>query len=254
MDVMPGGLDTLSGLFNRVFPYLNIQLRDGVTGIPYTAGVDYSFTSDAIKAPAGPRQQTRPNRYYLSGTMSNGETWDIGHMLTINQSNIGFDFPDRGVGSGKPAPLFVWASGHRSGTVDFRAGDRVRIRWQGGVRARFPQDATVTIVGGSPGRTEVTDEMLEGIRVVPNPYLIHHEAQRGEPRIYFNYLPEECTIRIYTLALDLVKTIEHREGSREEWDLQTEGGQLVASQLLIAHIEAPNGRKTTKKFAVVVGE
>jgi hypothetical protein len=37
------------------------------------------------------------------------------------------------------------------------------------------------------------------------------------------------------------------------WDLTTEGGQLVASQMLIAHIEAVNGIETVKKFAVVVG-
>jgi hypothetical protein len=48
-------------------------------------------------------------------------------------------------------------------------------------------------------------------------------------------------------------TIQHTEGSRENWDLTTEGNQLVASQMLLAHIEAANGAKTVKKFAVVVG-
>jgi len=103
------------------------------------------------------------------------------------------------------------------------------------------------------GGNEVSQEMLEGIRVVPNPYLITHEAQREEPRVFFNYLPTECTIRIYTIGLDLVKTIIHTGGSREEWDLKTEGGQIVASQLLLAYIEAGSGLKTTKQFAVVVG-
>jgi hypothetical protein len=56
------------------------------------------------------------------------------------------------------------------------------------------------------------------------------------------------------VALDLVKTIRHSGGSREEWNLQTEGGQLVASQMLVAHIEAPNGKTAVKKFAVVVGK
>lgn len=52
----------------------------------------------------------------------------------------------------------------------------------------------------------------------------------------------------------LVRTINHTQGSREEWDLTTEGGQLVASQVLIAHIEASNGKSTVKQFAVVVGK
>jgi len=100
---------------------------------------------------------------------------------------------------------------------------------------------------------EVTPEMMEGIRIVPNPYMIRHQAQGTSPAVYFNYLPSECTIRIYTIAMDLVKTIQHSGGSREEWDLTTEGGQLVASQMFIAHIEATNGIETVKKFAVVMG-
>ena len=197
--------------------------------------------------------QMKPNRYFLTGTLNTGEEWHFGHVLEFYESRIAFDFADHGRGSGKPSPYFEWASPHRHGTRDFQAGDRVSVTWQGGVRASFPKNAVVAIIGGSPGRTEVTSEMMERIRIVPNPYIVRHEAQRGQPRLYFNYLPEECTIRIYTVALDLVKTIRHAGGSREEWDLTTEGGQLVASQLLIAHIEAANGKSTTKKFAVVVG-
>jgi len=134
-----------------------------------------------------------------------------------------------------------------------QAGERVRIRWQGGVRAQFPQDAVVTVTGAPAYRSEVTQEMLERIRVVPNPYVVRHAAQRESPVVSFTNLPTECTIRIYTVALDLVAVLEHREGSREEWNLLTSGGQLVASQLLLARIDTPNGLSVTKKFAVVVG-
>jgi hypothetical protein len=254
IEFLPGGLDTVGGLFQRIFPYLNIRISEAATGRQYTSGTEYQWQPYAVRVPSGPTQSAKPNRYYLSGTMSNGETWDIGHLLTIYESKIAFDFTDRGIGSGKQPPLFPWASSHRRGMRDFQAGDRVRIKWQGGVRAEFPREAIVTLTGGAPGRADVTNAMLDAIRIVPNPYLVRHEAQRGEPRIYFNYLPEECTIRIYTVAADLVKTIHHSGGSREEWNLQTEGGQLVASQLLIAHIEAPNGMKSVKKFAVVMGK
>jgi hypothetical protein len=251
VEFTPGGPDTLSG---RIYQYLGVQVRDTDSGELLVPGSDWTMTGTGLWAIAGYSVTGKPYRYYLTDTLYNVEEWEFGHVLTMKQTKVAFDYADRGRGNGRPGLSFPWASGHRRGTVDFQSGDRVRLRWRGGVRAVFPRDAVVTLTAGPAGRSEVTDEMLEGIRVVPNPYLIHHEAQRGEPRIYFNYLPEECTIRIYTLALDLVKTIEHREGSREEWDLQTEGGQLVASQLLIAHIEAPNGKKTTKKFAVVMGE
>ena len=84
--------------------------------------------------------------------------------------------------------------------------------------------------------------------------MVHHEAQRTQPQLYFNNLPEECEIRIYTVALDLVRVLKHQGGSRQEWDLLTEGGELVASQLLLAHIEAPGGASTVKRFAVIVGK
>jgi hypothetical protein len=253
LEFSEGGLDTGSIIFQRFFTYLKVRLLDGATSTDYTG--PWTLTARGIRRTGGVSiTWSRTDRYYLSGLISNGEEWDQGHLLTVYNWAVALDFGDHGVGSGKPGPTFTWASPHRAGTRDFQAGDRLRLSWEGGVRAVFPQGAIVTLTGAPAGRTEVTQEMMEGIRIVPNPYFIRHEAQRGEPRIYFNYLPEECTIRIYTLALDLVKTIHHTEGSREEWDLTTEGGQLVASQMLVAHIEAANGTKTVKKFAVVVGK
>jgi hypothetical protein len=252
VEFSTGGIDTINTLFRRYVPYLNVRVVDVPTGAVLRPDSDYAFRVLGVKRTGG-SSFNRSNRYYLSGLISNGEVWDWGHTFSMYQSRIGFDFTDHGVGSGKPTPTFNWGSTHRQGTTDFQAGDRARIRWQGGVRATFPKSALLNVTGPAPGRTDVTQAMMDGIRIVPNPYLVHHEAQRGDPRIYFNYLPEECEIRIYTVALDLVKTMRHSGGSREEWNLQTEGGQLVASQLLIAYIEAPNGVKTTKKFAVVVG-
>jgi hypothetical protein len=98
------------------------------------------------------------------------------------------------------------------------------------------------------------NESLDKIQIVPNPYFVTHEAQQSGRQLYFNYLPDECTIRIYTVALDLVKTIHHQGGSREVWNLQTEGGQIVASQMLYAHIETTYGKKTIKRFGVIVGK
>jgi len=248
----PGGIDTGSTIFQRYFSYLKVRLIDAATNADYTG--EWTLSARGVRRTGGPSiTWSKRDRYYLSGIISNGEEWDQGHLLTVYNWAIAFDFADHGIGSGKPLPTFVWGSPHRAGTVDFQVGDSVKLSWQGGVRAVFPQGAVMTLTGAPAGRTAVTQEMMEGIRIVPNPYFIRHEAQRGDPRIYFNYLPEECTIRIYTVALDLVKTITHTEGSREEWNLTTEGGQLVASQLLIAHVEASNGAKTVKKFAVVVG-
>jgi hypothetical protein len=253
LEFTPGGIDTGSTIFQRYFPYLKVRLLDGATNTDYTG--EWTLSATGVRRTGGASfvPTIRTDRYYLTGPISNGEVWDFGHLLTVYNWAIAFDFADHGIGSGKPSPFFSWESQHRSGTVDFQSGDSVRFHWQGGVRAVFPQGAVIQLTGAPAGRTEVTEEMMEGIRIVPNPYFIHHEAQRSSPELYFNYLPEECTIRIYTLSLDLVKVLNHSGGSREVWDLTTEGGQLVASQMLIAHIESTNGIETVKKFAVVVG-
>jgi hypothetical protein len=72
-------------------------------------------------------------------------------------------------------------------------------------------------------------------------------------------LPKECTIKIYTVAGDLIRTIHHvdQDGTfrygMDVWDLLSDNRQRAASQGLIAVIETPNGAQTVKKFAVVVG-
>lgn len=253
IEFLPGGIDTISLIFGFILPYRNIRITDGATGEELEPGVDWTVRLYITRAQGGPQGSTVRNRYYLSGPAPNGFELHAGHLLTINNSVVVFDYPDRGRGSGKPSPTFPWGSGHRAGTRDFQVGDRVRIGWDGGVRGLFPRDAIVTLTGPAPGQTEVTENMLEKVRIVPNPYMIRHEAQRGAPRVYFNYLPEECTITIYTVALDRIATLQHRGGSREEWNLMTERGQLVASQLLFASIESPNGKRVTKKFAVILG-
>jgi hypothetical protein len=253
IEFLPGGIDTISLLFGFILPYHNIGITDGTTGEELEPGVDWTMRMYVTRAQGGPQGNSVRNRYYLSGLAPNGFELHAGHLLTINNSVVVFDYPDRGRGSRKPSPTFPWGSGHRAGTRDFQVGDRVRIGWDGGVRGLFPRDAVLTLTGPAPGQTEVTENMLEKVRIVPNPYMIRHEAQRGAPRVYFNYLPEECTITIYTVALDRIATLQHRGGSREEWNLTTERGQLVASQLLFASIESPNGKRVTKKFAVILG-
>ena len=80
----------------------------------------------------------------------------------------------------------------------------------------------------------------------------------GEPnKIMFLDLPLECTIKIYTETLELIKTIDHYGSGDEAWGvalndhMTTETGQLVVSGLYIAHIETPDGESTMRKFVIV---
>ena len=102
---------------------------------------------------------------------------------------------------------------------------------------------------------------INDIKVVPNPYVISATWERkrlGDPRlgepirdIAFINLPGECTINIYTLDGNLVKTIDHNNGKGTEfWDLRTFSNQLIATGIYIYHVKSEAGDKVSK-FAVV---
>jgi len=104
---------------------------------------------------------------------------------------------------------------------------------------------------------------LDNIYVVPNPYVGANEIEpanklsgqnRGERRIYFENLPMQCTIRIYTLSGELVNTIEHESGvdnGREFWNLLNHDGFSVAYGVYLAHIDAPGVGEKLIKFALI---
>lgn len=118
-----------------------------------------------------------------------------------------------------------------------------------------------TIEGESFSEEKATSD-LDRIAVVPNPYIcaVSWEAPtpfqfgRGERKIFFIHLPPKCTIRIYTVRGNLVKTIEHestmRDGS-EPWNLVTKDGMDIAYGLYIYHIDAPGIGEKIGKFAVI---
>ena len=95
---------------------------------------------------------------------------------------------------------------------------------------------------------------LDDVKVIPNPY--HDKAIKnnfpGEPnKIMFINLPPKCTIKIFTMSGDLVKTLEHTDGTSEEaWNQITDYNQLVFSGVYIYYIESDIGCKTGK-FVII---
>ncbi|MCP4570540.1 MAG: T9SS type A sorting domain-containing protein [FCB group bacterium] len=94
---------------------------------------------------------------------------------------------------------------------------------------------------------------LDQIRVVPNPYMgnASWEYSEGERQIQFVNLPDNCTIRIFTLAGELLRTIDHNNGTgAENWNMLSESGRGIAAGVYLYHIESPYGEHTDK-FAVI---
>ncbi|MGB7054627.1 MAG: hypothetical protein WBE28_04830, partial [bacterium] len=116
-------------------------------------------------------------------------------------------------------------------------------------------------ITGTPGLfTDST--MTLNVKVVPNPYIIANEWQTRfvQRRLKFINLPNECTIRIFTLNGELIKTLKHSEtseggvsndlGGDEWWNILSENRQVVASGVYIFHIESEVGEQVGK-FVIV---
>tara|TARA_R110000868_G_scaffold368227_4_gene631273 strand:- start:5402 stop:8887 length:3486 start_codon:yes stop_codon:yes gene_type:complete len=104
-------------------------------------------------------------------------------------------------------------------------------------------------------------EELGDIYVVPNPYvgaaeweIASNSIGRGERKIYFNNVPTTCTIRIFNVRGELIKTIEH-EGATSEgavpWDLKTNNNEDVAYGVYFYHVKAEGIGEYTDKFAII---
>jgi len=126
---------------------------------------------------------------------------------------------------------------------------------------RNGEKAGFTVRGALVNNQQAKNE-LDRITVVPNPYTAASSWEskspfnfgRGERRIYFNNLPQKCTIRIYTVRGFLVDTIEHydiAENGAESWDLLSKDGMEIAYGVYVYHVDAPNIGVHIGKFAVI---
>ncbi len=265
IEFLPGGVDTTNAATKRIFNYLNVKVTE-LTGArelqPDTVSEiraaprwnHWTVSRFAFNLKSNPNIGSftvSTNRYYLATNVDTTAVWEFSNVIGIENVRIVFDYANKGRGAGRPWPL----AGYKA-TVDFAPGDKIRVNVTGGALGPFPYQANFLYSVGAASKVMPTSAALDDIRVVPNPYLIRNEAQISprDPRLRFDYLPEECEIRIYTVALDLVKVIHHEGGAVEYWDLTNQAGNRVGSQLLLARIESPGGASTIKKFSVVLGE
>ena len=109
--------------------------------------------------------------------------------------------------------------------------------------------------------TELAKESMDDIFVAPNPYLGAASWERksgsigrGERKIEFFNLPRKCTIRIFNVRGELVRTLEHdgafNDGSIS-WDLRSNDSEDIAYGIYFYHVEAPGIGEYVDKFAII---
>ena len=129
------------------------------------------------------------------------------------------------------------------------------------------------VLPGTPATSE--DEI--NIGVYPNPYYgeaFWDGSSERLRKIYFNNLPEDCKITIYTLSGDIVKVINHQQasngsdlrwfetfskdgqqqmsGGEHAWDLISSSDQAIATGLYLFTVkDNDNGKVKRGKFLVI---
>jgi len=125
---------------------------------------------------------------------------------------------------------------------------------------------------------------MDKIVVVPNPYVgqskfdgRRDKDEKGDRsrRIWFANLPERCTIKIFTLAVDLVDTIDHEGDDLEDiisvskaasangyaanaasgiasWDLLSKYDQIIAPGIYLFSVkDKDSGEIKVGKFVII---
>ena len=105
-------------------------------------------------------------------------------------------------------------------------------------------------------QTDTLSSNLDAIGIVPNPYKGASEYDRTtefEDEARFINMPEQATVRIFSLDGTLVRTL--RKNSPDNilrWNLETDSGLPIASGMYIIHIEVPGAGERVIKFGVVL--
>ena len=147
----------------------------------------------------------------------------------------------------------------------------------GGISAPRDGDEFLLTTKGETLDAANIEADLGKIRVVPNPYFVTNRAvlSEGTDKIFFTHLPPRCTLRIYTLAGELVQTIEHEsaatyhpdvapddrslqgdKGGTASFELLNRYNQALASGIYIYHVEARDESDTVVgnkigRFAII---
>lgn len=105
--------------------------------------------------------------------------------------------------------------------------------------------------------------IFDKVNVYPNPLYAHNPATSftngnpDEPWVTFSNLPEEVTVKIYTLSGTLIRTLTTEDKATPtlpflNWDLQNEDGLRVASGMYLAIVSAPGYGEKVLKFAIIM--
>lgn len=243
---------------------------------------DASVPAQVGEATAGPGREGQPSDYEVRfanepiGTSFSNDIpipFEIVNLTKANETIEAFtpDINRNGAWDLDEAILFIE-------TIDGDVTATWQVQFEPGEGAEMPDDGDVFYVKtdkpfadsdtyiletqAAAVDPELTKAQLDDVYVVPNPYVATNEiepnnpisnTERGYRRLYFANVPPQCTIRIYSLAGELIDTINHQssiDDGKVFWDLRTKENMNIAYGLYIYHVDSPEG-SYVGKFAVI---
>ena len=98
---------------------------------------------------------------------------------------------------------------------------------------------------------DMLKDALKMINIVPNPYYAFSEYERSrlETKVKITNLPEECTVKIYTVNGKLIRTFKKDSPVTSlDWDLTNFKSIPVAGGVYLIHVEVPGIGEVVLKF------
>jgi hypothetical protein len=95
---------------------------------------------------------------------------------------------------------------------------------------------------------------VEGVVVVPNPYKQSERwDQPGVGRVQFRKLPAVATVKVFTIAGDLVQVLEKTDPLTDsiDWNLKNGQGNDVTSGIYLFHVISREGYEQKGHFVIV---
>jgi hypothetical protein len=133
--------------------------------------------------------------------------------------------------------------------------------------ANYPYTSDDVYTFTTPAKGELTTEeqkaLFEKVNVFPNPLYGYNVATSwagetpDDPFVTFSNLPNDVTIKIFSLSGTLLRTLTTTDKSSAgssffTWDLQNESGLRVASGLYIAIVSSPQFGEKILKFSIIM--
>lgn len=154
------------------------------------------------------------------------------------------DYPSGG-GFEVPSSGMTGAGGVAMSGGGFRAAGSL-----GGASAVEMKGGGFTVAPGILAAQRVAQDDLSAAHAFPSPFI----PSKGHAQITFTRLTAKVTIRVYSIAGELVRTIQKDSGASDEvsWrPVVNERGESLASGVYIYHIESTDGKTRIGKLMVI---